>query len=221
MRLNIFIIIPLIVFVSGCQTTESYRAIEAPVVSSTQISYNGPKQLVSIGSFINSSTYMRGLFTDSNVDRLGSQSRTILEAHLNQSRHFRVFNRDNLESLKRETDYNGAVSAIKGAKYVITGSVSEFGRKYVGDVALWGIAGQGKTQIAYGKVILNVVDVTTSEVVYSSIGSGEYSLSSREALGTGSTMAYDPTLTGKVLDLAIRESVDGLALGLRNNEWGN
>jgi curli biogenesis system outer membrane secretion channel CsgG len=104
-------------------------------------------------------------------------------------------------------------AAIKGQQqelgrdFTITGDVAEFGRKETGDVQLYGIAGAGKVQTAYSKVNLNVVDVGTTEVVYSVQGAGEYALSNREVLGFGGTAAYDSTLNGKVLDLAIREAV--------------
>ena len=38
--------------------------------------------------------------------------------------------------------------------------MTEFGRKEVGDRQLFGILGRGKTQVAYAKVNLNVVNVT-------------------------------------------------------------
>lgn len=79
--------------------------------------------------------------------------------------------------------------------------------------------GRGKSQIAYGKVILNVVNVKTSEVVYFSQGAGEYQLSNREIIGFGGTASYDSTLNGKVLDLAIREAVNNLVYGLESGAW--
>ena len=205
---------------SGCATTETYTTVTPTVVTSSGIDYRGPKQLVALGKFINASTYMRGLFVDDKTDRVGGQARTILESHLNQSNHFRVFNRDNLSNIKQEAIYNNRSTNVQGSRFIITGSVSEFGRKNVGDVQLFGLAGKGKSQIAYCKVILNVIDVYTSEVVFTSAGAGEYALNSREVVGFGSTSGYDPTLTGKVLDLGIRESVDNLALGLRKGQWG-
>ena len=96
----------------------------------------------------------------------------------------------------------------------MTGDVTEFGRKEVGDQQLFGILGRGKQQIAYAKVSLNLVDVQTSAVVFSSQGAGEYSLSQREVIGFGGTSSYDATLNGKVLDLAIREAVSKLAQGV-------
>lgn len=80
----------------------------------------------------------------------------------------------------------------------------------VGDRQLFGIAGSSKTQVAYANVAVNVVNIVTSEVVYSAQGAGEYALSSREVIGFGGTSGYDSTLNGKVLDLAIREAVNRL-----------
>ncbi len=61
--------------------------------------------------------------------------------------------------------------------------VTEFGRRDVGDHQLFGILGRGKSQIAYAKVALNIVNVNTSEIVYSAQGAGEYALSNREIIG--------------------------------------
>ena len=88
-----------------------------------------------------------------------------------------------------------------------------------GDQQLFGILGRGKEQVAYAKVDLNVVDVTSSEVVYSASGAGEYSLSNREVIGFGGSAGYDSTLNGKVLDLAIREAVDRLVDGITQGAW--
>jgi curli biogenesis system outer membrane secretion channel CsgG len=102
---------------------------------------------------------------------------------------------------------------------VVTGDISEFGRKDVGDQQLFGILGRGKSQVAYAKVTLNIVNSNTSEVVYSAQGAGEYSLSQREVVGFGGTSGYDATLNGKVLDLALREAVNNLVTALDTGKW--
>ena len=124
-----------------------------------------------------------------------------------------------MTEIKQEADLAKESQALKGARFVITGDVTEFGRKEVGDRQLFGILGRAKQQIAYAKVTLNVVDVKTAEVVYSSAGVGEYSLSNREIIGFGGTASYDSTLNGKVLDLAIRQAVDGLVNGIESGSW--
>ena len=205
---------------TACSTTETSRTLQAPQVTAATaaVKYTGIKTPVSVGKFDNRSSYMRGIFSD-NVDRLGGQAKTILETHLQQSGYFSVLNRDNLSELQQESGFSKSSQAIKGARFVLTGDVSEFGRKEVGDHQLFGVLGRGKTQIAYAKVNLNVVDVKTAEIVHSVQGAGEYALSEREILGFGSSASYDSTLNGKVLDLAVREAVNKLVLDVQTNTW--
>ncbi|MGE8267331.1 CsgG/HfaB family protein, partial [Erwinia amylovora] len=149
---------------TGC-ATESSRSVAAPqVAAATQPQYQGVKSPIAVGKFDNRSAYMNGIFSDG-VDRLGNQSKTILITHLQQTGRFNVLDRANLDELKAEAQYKRSQQSIKGAKFVITGDITEFGRKEVGDQQLWGILGRGKSQVAYAKVNLNVVDVATSEVV--------------------------------------------------------
>lgn len=201
----------------GC-ATESSRSLEVQQVTSANTQYQGVRQPIAVGKFDNRSSYMRGLFSDG-VDRLGGQAKTILVTHLQQSNRFNVLDRDNLAEIAQESGFSKKAQQIKGASYVVTGDVTEFGRKEVGDQQLFGILGRGKSQIAYAKVNLNIVDVRSSEVVYSVQGAGEYSLSNREVVGFGGTASYDSTLNGKVLDLAIREAVNRLVNGIDSGAW--
>ena len=219
MRKSVFILSAMIAAgtLSGC-ATESSRTVEVQKVASYNTQYNGPRSPISVGKFDNRSSYMSGIFSDG-VDRLGNQSKTILVTDLQQTGRFNVLDRTNMAEIKEEAGIKGQAQTLKGANYVITGDVTEFGRKEVGDNQLWGILGRGKQQIAYAKVSLNVVNVQTSEVVYSSQGAGEYSLCNREIIGFGGTASYDSTLNGKVLDLAIREAVNNLVNGIESGAW--
>lgn len=207
----------LICLLAGC-ATESHQAITPEKVASANTPYSGTKSTLVVGQFDNHSTYMRGLFSDG-VDRLGGQAKSILITHLQQTGRFTVVDRGNMREITNEAAISGQQLKLKGANYVITGEVAEFGRKEVGDVELFGILGSGKKQVAYSKVNLNVVDVTSSEVVYSVLGAGEYALSDREVLGFGGTSSYDSTLNGKVLDLAMREAVNRLVDGVEQGKW--
>ena len=203
--------------ITGC-ATESSRTLEVAKVTSFATPYYGVKSPISVGKFDNRSDYMRGIFSDG-VDRVGNQAKTILITHLQQSGRFNVLDRSNMQELQAEATIKKQMQNLKGANYVVTGDVTEFGRKEVGDHQLFGILGRGKSQIAYAKVSLNIVNVSTSEVVYSAQGAGEYSLSNREIIGFGGTASYDATLTGKVLDLAIREAVNNLVAGVDSGAW--
>jgi len=207
----------LAIFLAGC-ATESHRAVEAETVATYGTSYSGQKYVIVVGKFQNRSTYMQGLFS-SGTDRLGSQAKTILKTHLQQTNRFTVVDRDNMDEISREADLRGISQHLQGAHVAITGDVTEFGRKTTGDHQLFGILGSGKQQTAYAKVALNVVDVETSAIIYSAQGAGEYQLSNREVIGFGGTAGYDATLNGKVLNLAITEVVNNLVRGLENGEW--
>jgi len=207
----------IVVVAVGC-ATESHHALQPQQVASANSAYAGAKAVLMVGKFDNRSSYMRGLFSDG-VDRLGGQSKGILMTHLQQTGRFIVVDRDNMEETARESSIKGASQKLKGADFTITGDVAEFGRKETGDVQLFGILGSGKKQTAYSKVNLNVVDVSSSEVVYSVQGAGEYALSDREVIGFGGTSGYDSTLNGKVLDLAIREAVNRLVEAVDQGKW--
>jgi curli biogenesis system outer membrane secretion channel CsgG len=201
---------------AGC-ATESSQGLVVPQVVSSKSSYTGQRQTVVLGKFDNRSEYMRGLFSDG-VDRLGGQAKTILITHLQQANRFSVMDRDNLAGIQQESAIKGEAYKLKGADFIITGDVTEFGRKEIGDQQLFGILGRGKTQVAYAKVSLNIVG-QNSEVVFSVQGAGEYTLSNREVVGFGGTASYDSTLNGKVLDLAIREAVERLVEAIDRGEW--
>ncbi len=203
--------------ISGCATEDSRTLVPQQTAAAAR-PYTGVRQAISVGKFDNRSSFMRGVFTDG-VDRLGSQAKTILVSHLQQTNRFSVLDRENMSEIRQEAEIAKKQQALKGARYVVTGDVTEFGRKEVGDHQLFGILGRGKQQIAYAKVTLNVVDVQTSEVIYSTAGAGEYTLSNREVIGFGGTASYDSTLNGKVLDLAIRQAVDGLVNGVEAGAW--
>jgi curli biogenesis system outer membrane secretion channel CsgG len=209
----------LLLGLAGC-ATESHQALEPPkpAAAATAGAYRGPRSTLMVGKFDNRSSYMRGLFSDG-VDRLGGQAKTILIGHLQETGRFNVVDRENMDEIAREAKIKGQQQALKGADFALTGDVVEFGRKEVGDRQLFGILGSGKQQVAYSKVTVNVVNVLTSEVVYSVQGAGEYALSNREVLGFGGAAGYDSTLNGKVLDLAIREAINRLVEGVEQGKW--
>ncbi|CAI8856408.1 putative lipoprotein NMB1126/NMB1164 [Pseudomonas sp. IT-P176] len=201
----------------GC-ATESSRALPVAKVESATQAWSGARVPMAVGKFDNRSSYMRGIFSDG-VDRLGGQAKTILITHLQQTNRFSVLDRDNMGEIQQEAAIKGQAQRLKGADFVVTGDVTEFGRKETGDRQLFGILGRGKTQVAYAKVNLNIVNISTSEVVYSTQGAGEYALSNREVIGFGGTASYDSTLNGKVLDLAMREAINRLVDGMNAGAW--
>ena len=111
---------------AGC-ASESSRSLDVPKVASYQSHYQGVRSPIAVGKFDNRSSYMRGIFSDG-VDRLGSQAKTVLITHLQQTGRFSVLDRDNMDEIKAEAGIKKQSQALKGADYVVTGDVTEFGR---------------------------------------------------------------------------------------------
>jgi len=206
-----------VALLAGC-ATERHHAVAPETVKTYNTVSTAEKVDLIVGVFENRSNYQRGLFA-SGSDRLGNQAKTILKTHLQQTNRFKVMDRENMEQIKREAALRGAEQNLAGARYAVTGDVTEFGRKVTGDHQLFGILGSGKKQTAYAKVSLNIVDVVTSEIVYSTQGAGEYEMSNREIVGFGGTAGYDATLNGKVLNFAITEAVNNIVSDIDSGRW--
>jgi curli biogenesis system outer membrane secretion channel CsgG len=209
-------VLVLVLCLSSACASEKSRIVATDPVASAGTPYSGPVTPIAVGKVANASPYMRGIFTTG--DQLGGQAKTILKTHLAQTGRFDVVDRDNLDEIAFESQTTGVSQELVGARFVVTGEVTEFGRKETGDAQLFGILGRGKKQVAYSKVSLNVVDVTTSRIVYAVQGAGEYELGSREVLGTGGTQGYDSTLNGKVLNLSITDAVNKLVADLESGK---
>lgn len=202
----------------GCQAQETHRSIETESVVSKGVQYNGPRHKIALGNVQNKSPYMQGIFSDGK-DRLGVQARQILMTHLTQTRRFIVLDRMNMEELAAEAKLSGEAQAVQGAKYVVTAAVTEFGRRETGTQALGGVISKSRKQTAYAKVSLSVVDVKTTQAIYSVQGAGEFDLTNEQIVGFGATAGYDATLTDKVLNLAMLDVVNKLVKGLESGEW--
>ncbi len=209
-RLSLLTLTSLFLIITGCTPTEVSRRIETQDTEISSHRYYGPKADVALGKVINRSAYLTGIFSDGN-DRLGAQATQMLVMHLDRSGRFNVLDRQNLDESQREANFRNTKHRVQGAKYLITGVVTEFGRKETGSVGLGGLISRSKQQILYAKVSLSVLDPVSSKVLGSYAGAGEYALKSKEVLGFGSRAGYDGTLADKVLDLAMREAVDKLA----------
>jgi curli biogenesis system outer membrane secretion channel CsgG len=203
---------------AGCYSVESSQSLRPEQPQTARRSYNGPRSSIAIGQFSNNSAYMNGIFSNGQ-DQLGNQAKTILITHLQQTNRFTVLDRDNMEQAGMEAEIRGENQNLLGAAYILTGSVTEFGRKEESSTALFGILGNSKRQVAYAVVSINVVDIRTTAVVYSVQGAGEYELTNSEFMGFANYSGYDSTLNGKVLDLAIREAVDRLAEAIDRGIW--
>lgn len=206
-----------LIFICGLNacSSETYETVEIVEVNS---SYSGPQSRLVIGKFANKSPYLNGIFSDGS-DKLGNQAKEILKTNLIKTKRYELLERDNLDILAEEAKRSGITQQIAGASVIVTGAVTDFGRKTVGSKVFFGLFGRSKSQIAYSKVTINVIDVKTGKSLYAVQGAGEYKLKSSEILGSGSRAGYDATLNGKVLNLSIVDAINKLVAGEQAKEW--
>ena len=112
MRALLLATVAVCTFALGACATESSRTVEVAKVQSAAAPYSGVRVPISVGKFDNRSSYMRGVFSDG-VDRLGSQAKTTLVAHLQQSQRFAVQDRDNMAETGTEAKISGAAQQLR------------------------------------------------------------------------------------------------------------
>ena len=94
-----------------------------------------------------------------------------------------------------------------GADYLIIGSVTEFGRKNVGDVNAFS---RSKTQTVEAGVSIRLVDVSTGQIIYSEEAKGEAETTNKTVMGLGERTDYDATLSDKAISAAISKLVENI-----------
>ena len=174
------------------------------------------KRKVAIARFSNETKYGQGFFADPNDDRLGKQAMDIFSAKLTATDKFIMLERVDLAHLTKEKQMSNLTELNIPADYLILGSVSEFGRKTTSDV---GVFSRSKKQTAYAKVNVRLVDVKTSQIIYSEEGEGEAFSEAETVLGVGKTADYDATLNDKVISAAISKLVNNISEKLLDKPW--
>lgn len=210
----------------GCATTErpkATRAEGAPAAVSPTVQQavafdkKGVKRKVAIGRFTNESKYGQSFFLDKeSKDRLGKQAVDILSAKLVATEKFILIERADLDKIQSELGIGGKGEHHNMADYLILGSVTEFGRKDVGDV---GVFSRTKRQMAFSKVHIRLVEVATGQIVYSEEGSGEAYSEAGSVLGVGTRAGYDTTLNDKAIEAAITNVASNIIENLLERPW--
>lgn len=212
-------------FIGGCATvTPPPTAVEAPV--SQQEQQEAQKKLsipegkmykrkIAVARFTNETRYGRSLLVDSDLDPLGKQASDMLMSRLIASGKFLVFERPDIEKIKREQTILNKSDLI-GSDTLIIGSITEFGRATEGKV---GFLSETKNQIARAKVELRLVDVRSGHTFFSAIGSGEASTESGAIAGYGSRADYDATLNDRAIATAISDVINEIVSKIEERQW--
>lgn len=174
------------------------------------------KRKVAIGRFSNETQYAKSVFYDKENDPMGKQASDILSARLAASEKFLFIERQDFDKIVAELNTGGGVSQKIGADYLIIGSITEFGRKTVGNQKVFS---NSKEQIVEAAVTVRLVDVSTGLIVYSGEAKGEATAEDKRVMGFGKTADYDATLADKAISAAITKLVENIINKCMDSPW--
>ncbi len=198
------------------QTKEVQRSAQRAVADATP-SRPVLKRKVAIGRISNETPYGQSLLVrDAAGDPLGKQVSDMMARALVQSGNFIVLERPDLGRVKDEAAISGQPINLVGAEALIVGSLTEFGRKVVGET---GFLSQSKRQVAFAKLDVRLVDAGTGRAYFSTSGAGEASTETASVAGFGSQASYDGTLGDTALRQAVSEVVNRLTNELMSKPW--
>tara|TARA_B110000967_G_scaffold130011_1_gene132855 strand:+ start:909 stop:1835 length:927 start_codon:yes stop_codon:yes gene_type:complete len=199
----------------ACTTTQNVVRVEPPIQIEEE--YKGVKRKVAIARFSNETQYAKGLFYSKDNDPLGKQAVDILSTKLASTNKFILLERQDLDKILEELEITGNDSYQKvGADYLIIGSITEFGRKNIGDVNAFS---RSKTQTVQAGVSVRLVDVTTGQIIYSEEAKGEAVTTNKTVMGLGERTDFDATLSDKAISAAISKLVENIINNCMDRPW--
>jgi len=175
------------------------------------------KRKVAIARFSNETEYAKGIFYDKANDPLGKQAVDILSTKLAASNKFILLERQDMDKVLEEMKVAGKDEAQKiGADFLIVGSITEFGRKTIGGVAVFS---RTKSQIVEAGVNIRLIDVSTGQIIYSEEAKGEAETTNKTVMGLGKKTDYDATLSDKAISAAISKLVENIINNCMDRPW--
>ena len=154
--------------------------------------------------------------------RVGKGASDMLITALFKTKKYRVYERNKLKSIMKEqklqmsgaVDMSTAVQIGKlvGAKYIVTGAVTEFG------VAKSGAQGGGYFSVGKqwyrSTVDVRAVSVQTGEIVFADSGSGALKSRAVKVLGFGGGESYDEKKASESMRMAIEDVMSRIYIEL-------
>ncbi|MBI9034554.1 MAG: penicillin-binding protein activator LpoB, partial [Bacteroidales bacterium] len=202
----------------GCTTQQQIVRVE-PELQIQEVVKEEPtlKRKVAIARFSNETQYAKGIFYEKANDPIAKQAADILSTKLASSNKFILLERQDMDLIMDELKLAGNEGYQKvGSDYLIIGSVTEFGRKNVGDVNAFS---RSKTQVVQAGVSLRLVDVSTGQIIYSEEAKGEAETTNTTVMGLGERTDYDATLSDKAISAAISKLVENIVNNCMDRPW--
>jgi curli biogenesis system outer membrane secretion channel CsgG len=216
------------VFLAGC-------AIQAPQVTPKEAPANSAaqnaaqkaavaqslltptlKRKIALGRITNETNFGRSLLRDRNDDPLGKQVTDMMSKSLTETGAYLVFERPDIGRLKDESKLTGTQLNLVGVDALIIGSLTEFGRKTLGES---GFASASKKQVAFAKVDIRVVDANTGLVFFATSGAGEATTETASTFGFGSRAGYDGTLGDAAIRQAVSDAISRMSVEMNSRPW--
>jgi curli biogenesis system outer membrane secretion channel CsgG len=204
---------------ASCTTQQQVVKVEPQVqaVQPAQPEELALKRKVAIARFSNETQYAKGIFYTKENDPISKQASDILSTKLAASNKFILLERDDLDKVLEEVEIAGNQDYQKvAADYLILGSVTEFGRKNVGDVNAFS---RSKTQTVQAGVSIRLVDVATGQIIYSEEAKGEAETTNKTVMGMGERTDYDATLSDKAISAAISKLTENIINNCMDRPW--
>lgn len=174
------------------------------------------KRKIALGRITNETNYGQSLLRDRHDDLLGKQVTDLMSKALTESGAYLVFERPDIGRIQAEGSLTNAKLNLIGVDALIIGSLTEFGRKTLGET---GFASASKRQVAFAKVDVRVVDVNTGHVFFATSGAGEASTETASTFGFGSQAGYDGTLNDSAIRQAVAGAVSKLSVEMSSRPW--
>lgn len=174
------------------------------------------KRKVAIARFTNETQSGNTFLVSASGDRLGKQASDILSARLADTNKFMLFERLDSDKTTAEQMLAGLSKEGVSVDYIILGSVSEFGRSTESES---GVFSRTKTQKAFAKVNVRLVEVETGRIIFAAEGAGEASSSASKTLGVGNSAGFDQSLTDLAISAAISEVTSNLVENMTAKPW--
>ncbi len=174
------------------------------------------KRKVAIGRFSNETQYAKSVFYDKDNDPMGKQASDILSTKLAATDKFIFIERQDYDKIVQEMNTAGTISNQIGADYLIIGSITEYGRKTIGNQKVFT---SSKKQVVEAGVSIRLVDVSTGMIIYSGEAKGEAEVEDKKVMGFGTTADFDATLSDKAITAAISQLVENVVNKCMDNAW--
>lgn len=218
----------LAIGISGCaiqtppiEQRESPQSLVTQKAAQQLITSQAPttptlKRKIALGRITNETNYGQSLLRDRHDDPLGKQVTDLMSKALTESGAYLVFERPDIGRIQAEGSLTNAKLNLIGVDALIIGSLTEFGRKTLGET---GFASSSKRQVAFAKVDVRVVDVNTGHVFFATSGAGEASTETASTFGFGSQAGYDGTLNDSAIRQAVSGAVSKLSVEMSSRPW--